>query len=242
MNRCKAGDVSRRERSFVSGTLVLAATLGLHLASSAKAPSITGRAVDGGGVPVPGVSVTATPEAGGTLRHATSAADGTYQFASLPDGIYRIDFEILGFDMTRRNHVRVHKNVPASVDATLVVSAICDCVSVIDAVDLRERSGQVVNTSGRALAHARLEIVTPLHHEVRYADGAGRFQVRLPIAESWPLVASDSGFGTVTVHVSAAADGPIVLRLPHVGTTGVPDTERLRAPCCPSALFTREGR
>ena len=175
------------------------------------------------------------------VSRTTTGADGTYQFERLSEGTYHVDFQLLGFDMTRRNNVRVRKDAPASVDATVFVSAICDCVRVLEPLDLRERSGQVVDKSGRPLDHARLEIVTSLHHEFSYADSEGRFRVRLPITESWSLTASASGFRTVKQQVSAASDRPIVLRLPYVGTTGLPDTERLRAPCCPGQLFTPDG-
>jgi hypothetical protein len=223
-------------RRVVSGMLLLAATFGLHVASSGNSTSITGRIVDGAGYPVPGVSVAARRDAKKAVSRTTTGADGTYQFERLSEGTYHVDFQLLGFDITRRNNVRVRKDAPASVDATLFVSGICDCVRVLEPLDLRERSGQVVDTSGRPIDHARLEIVSSLHHEFRYTDSEGRFLVRVPIVESWPLTASASGFGTVTLQVSAASDRPIVLKLPYVGTT-LPDTERFRAPCCPNELF-----
>jgi Carboxypeptidase regulatory-like domain len=228
---------------FVNRALVLAATISLHVASSAKALSIAGHAVDGAGYPIPGVSVTAMPEAGGIATRTRTGADGVYQFGSLPDDAYRVDFEILGFDLIRRNHVRVRQDATAYVDATLSISGACECIAVTDATELREGTGQVVDESGRPLAHARLEIASPLRRDVGYADGEGRFRVRVPVTESWPLTASDSGFGSVKLQVSGTADVPIVLTLTRVGTTGLPDTERLKRTCrCAGDLFTHDGR
>lgn len=228
-------------RLFVTGTLTVTAALGLHVASSARAPSITGHAVDGAGYPIPGATVTVAPQAGGTVGRTMTAADGTYAFEDLPADTYRLEFALLGFDITRRNHVRVRANATASTDATLQISAICECVNVTDATELRERSGQVVNDSGRPLAHARLEIKTPLRSEMSYADIEGRFRVRVPVIGSWPLTASDTGFAAVTRQVSWTAETPVVLKLSWVGTAGVADTERLRQPCCPPDLFTHDG-
>jgi hypothetical protein len=234
------GGITRRRTVAALAGLFL--FVNCNLALAAKSPSIAGHALDGTGQPISGVSVTVLPEAGGVVRHATSGADGAYQFESVPDGTYRVDFNIQGFDSIRRNHVRVRPDGTATVDATLLVSAICDCVTVIDAAELRERSGRVVDESGRPLPHARLEITSPLRREVGYADSQGRFRVRVPVSETWPITASDSGFGTVTLQASAIGNGPIVLRLPFVGTAHLAETERFKGPCCPGDLFTHDGR
>jgi hypothetical protein len=234
--------VAAHRRHCFNATIALVLTIGLDVANSAKAPSITGHVVDGAGYPVPGVSVSTTPEAGGGTKYAMTRADGTYHLESLPDGVYRVDFELLGFDLARRNHVRVRQDATASADATLLVSAICECVAVIDPT-LRERSGQVVDESNRPLPHTRLEITSPLFGSFGYADGEGRFRVRVPVSGSWTLTVSDGGFGTVKQHVSGAPDVPIVIRLPYIGTRDLPDAQLLKRGCrCPGDLFTHDGR
>jgi hypothetical protein len=181
-------------------------------------------------------------DGGGALRQATTGVDGAYQFANVPEGTYRVDFDIRGFDLSRRNHVRVRQDAPAVADATLFITAICECVNVIESTELGERAGQVLDQPGQPLAHARLEIAAPLHQEVNYADKEGRFRVRVPMKEKWMLTVSDSGYGPIRLPISWSAGGPIVLRLPHADTKGLPDTERLRRPCCPGHLFTDDGR
>jgi carboxypeptidase family protein len=209
----------------------------------AQSGGISGHVVDSIGQPVPGVSVSAAPETGGTATRVTTGTDGTYRFETLPDDVYRVDFELLGFDLYRRNHVRVGRNAAVVIDATIYASAVCECVQRHDSSALGERGGQVADQSGRPLPHARLEIVSPAGREVAYADGEGRFRVRVPANHSWRLTASDSGFSAVTQEVSGSASAPIEFKLALASMSGVPDTEQLTRGCrCPDDLFTHAGR
>ncbi|MFY0409093.1 carboxypeptidase regulatory-like domain-containing protein [Solicola sp. PLA-1-18] len=56
----------------------------------AALPSVSGT-VTGGGGPLGGVQVTATPSGGGTALTTATAADGTYAFPGLADGTYTIE-------------------------------------------------------------------------------------------------------------------------------------------------------
>src|SRR5688572_18519805 len=105
-------------RYFALGILFLTLTVGFRADTPAtvfdvavgQAPSIAGQVADIIGDPVPGVSITAIPQTGGISRRATSGRDGAYQFEALPDGTYRLDFELAGFELTRRNNVRVRRD------------------------------------------------------------------------------------------------------------------------------------
>jgi len=211
--------------------------------------SIDGRVVDQSGQPVPGASVTAMLQTGGARVSTTTDSDGRYQFPNLPDGVYRVDFDVTGFDLVRRNHVHVSAAAAGHANATLNIATLCDCVQVAGSVPLsmlRERAGQVVDQSGHLLAHARLELGIPAfvpgESQWSYADRDGRFVVRLPMNASWPLKASDSGFAVATVNVSAKDDVPLALKLVGADTVALPDTERFRRSCCPSYFFTHAGR
>lgn len=226
---------------FLSLAIGAAAIATISDAGITQSPSISGRVADAAGTPIPGVAVTTTEERGGSPALETTGSGGTYQFKGLADGTYRIDFEVQWYDVLRRNHVRVRANSPAVVDATLALSPIdCECVNVVPRTRVRERVGQVADESGRALPHARLQIVSPAYKEVAHADREGRFRVRVPVSESWPLTASDSGFGAVTQEVSGDAEDPVVFRLPRRGTTILPDIEHLNnGGCrCLGGLFT----
>src|SRR5687767_10600307 len=87
----------------------------------AQSATVAGVVTAGRGQVIAGVAITTTPQSGGLSRHTKTSSDGTYQFAGLPDGIYRVDFEFDGFDVVRRNHVRVRHGAEARVDADLPV-------------------------------------------------------------------------------------------------------------------------
>jgi len=211
-------------------------------AAITQSPSISGRVVDAAGSPVLGVFVTISDESARNPKRVTTGADGTYQFAALPDGTYRIDFELTGFDLMRRNHLPVRSGAPAIVrDVTLYVSAICECVNVRWPATLRERPGLVTDEAGRPLALTRLVIVTPRGSDAAYTDSEGRFRVRVQVDENWALTASASGFIAETQQVFGVVEEPVVFRLRRDGTA-LPDIERFRQMCCPSDLFSYDGR
>ena len=229
-------------RQFAQTTLLLIVTFGAALAMT-QAPSISGRVVDDSGEPLPGVVVTASAETGGDARRATSGRDGRYQFETLTDGTYRVDFALAGFNLTRRNHVRVRAQASADADATLSVRPVCECVNSVPKTGVRERAGLVVSETGLPLAHARVQIVSPGERVERSTtDGEGRFRVLLPINESLPLTASDGGFRAITQQVSGAVDTAIVFRLPRIVGAQLPATERLTEGCHCPGRFTHRGQ
>jgi len=205
--------------------------------TAVRSAGISGRVTAGGGHPVPGVMVIAVPANGGVAAHAVSGPDGTYEVDGTPEGVYFVDFDLLGFDITRRNHVRVSAKTTAHVDAVLYVSAICECVTVTPKQPLRERVGQALSASGDPLPHARLH-VGGLGGEFDYTDGEGRFTIRLPLDEALPLTVSESGFQSATQQVSGAGAAPIVFRLVADDGASLLDTQRLPGRCCPGDWFT----
>ena len=205
--------------------------------------SIAGHVYSFGGHGVSAASVTALAESGGTVGQVTSGSGGQYTFDGLPDGTYRVDFDVPGFDLTRHNRVRVRQGTTAAVNATVYPSSICECIAVVHPVPLQSRAGQVVDEAGRPLAHAQLTAFSPVRAEVAYADGEGRFAVRLPIKGTWPLTASDAGFAAATLHLSGIGAEPILFVLKRADTTSIPDSNRFSRGCrCAGDLFTHEGR
>lgn len=226
----------------LTGALVFAFARAVTQGAAPQTGSIAGRVSDSIGQAVPGAWVTILPQAGGTATRMQTGADGAYRISRLAEGTYRVDFDLLGFDLTRRNHVRVTADSIARADVSLHISAICECVTRVREHDLRERSGQVLDEQGRPLPHARLEI-GGRYSEVAYADAQGRFSVRLPAKEEWPLTASDSGFARNRQKVSGSGAAAIVLRLAFASATALPDSERFARGCrCPGDLFTHGGR
>ena len=212
-------------------SLMLIAPSGTVFAQSA---SIAGVVRDAIGQPIPGATVTAIPQSGGLIRQTTSGSDGSYRFDGLPDGTYRVDFDLLGFELVRRNHVRVSRDTETKADATLSVRAICECVTVEPPSPWAQRRGQVIDKTGHPLPHARVELVG---RQVMSTDGEGRFLIRVPVNEAWSLTATDTGFRPVTQQVSGADAASVVLILEYVGTTGVPDVQRFGGCLCDGYLL-----
>ena len=200
--------------------LILTAPSGVVFAQSA---SIAGVVRDGSGRVIPGVTVTTIPQSGGLVRHTTSGGDGSYRFDGLPDGTCRVDFDLRGFELIRRNHVRVSRDTGVNIDAVLPVRAICECVAIDPPSPWAQRLGQVIDKTGRPLPHARIEVVG---RQVMSTDSEGRFLIRVPVNETWSITATDTGFRSVTQQVSGADAATVVLSLDYEGTTGVPDVQR----------------
>jgi len=217
-------------------SMILSAPSG---AVSAQSASIAGVVRDEIGQLIPGVTVTTILQSGGLVRQTTSGRDGSYRFDGLQDGTYRVDFELRGFELVRRNHVRVNRDTEPKADATLLVRAICECITVELPSPWAQRRGQVIDKNGHPLPHARVELVG---RQVMSTDGEGRFLIRVPINEAWALTATDTGFRPITQQVSGDDAASVVLTLEYVGTTGVPDVQRFGECECPGSLLPYDGR
>ena len=214
---------------------------------------VAGRVVDTVGQPLPGVSVMMLPASGGQQMRTTTGADGTYRFDKVPDGDYRVDFELIRFDVIRRNFVYVRNGRSTFADATLRIRPICECVVVTGLPPVVTKSGRVLDAEGRPLPRARLEMVAPLPlerglpvgspntwSEVTYADAEGRFTFYAPVDTTWKLTVSDSGFRPVTQQVSGSVPDPLVIRLTFTAPSPInlPEYERLNQGCgCEGNLF-----
>ena len=194
---------------------------------------------DGGNQRISGVTVTTIPQSGGVARRTTTGSDGVYRFERLPEGTYRVDFVVLGFEVVRRNHIRAGRDSEATADAALRPRAICECITVEPPSPWAQRAGQVVDKSGHPLPYARVELVG---RQAMYTDAEGRFLIRVPVNEPWPLKAIDTGFREVTQQISGADAASVVFSLEYVGTAGVPDTERFGGCECPGYLLPFGGR
>ena len=228
--------VSRLARVPFALLLILFASSGVGFAQSAR---IAGVVRDGIGEVIPGVSVTTNPQSGGLLRHTTSGSDGSYRFDGLPDGTYRVDFDLRGFELVRRNHVRVSRDAEATMDVVLAPRAICECMAREPPSPWTQRPGQVIDKTGHPLPHARIQLVG---RGEAYTDNEGRFFIRVPVHESWPLTASDTGFRSVTEQVSGADSATVVLSLEHENTIGGPGVQRFGGCECSGYLLAYGGR
>ncbi len=109
--------------------LVLAATA----AASAQSErgSITGVVQDSTRAVLPGVAVKVVNTDTNATTTVFSADSGSYNVASLPPGVYRIEAAIVGFQSARVEGIRVAAGATARIDVTLTPGALTESVSVV---------------------------------------------------------------------------------------------------------------
>ncbi|MEO8258538.1 MAG: TonB-dependent receptor [Acidobacteriota bacterium] len=115
--------------------------------------TITGRALDGQGQPLPGVTVTATsPNLQGT-RTATTGTQGDYIFAVLPPGTYTVSFELPGFDRQKRS-VALAPTQVYPLDIAMGLPSLDVVVNVVGAASVLVQTAQVATNLSQVLIAA----------------------------------------------------------------------------------------
>ena len=99
-----------------------------YLAKVTLSLTVALQATSGGGR----TRVTTVPQNGGLAHTVTTDRGGVYRLEALPDDTYRVDFELRGFDIVRRNHVTVVAGAPARADVLLHVRPVCDGADLKD--------------------------------------------------------------------------------------------------------------
>jgi hypothetical protein len=140
-------------KRYVFKTVVLTFFMLIAFLSSSFGQTITGKlegvVTDNEGVPLPGVTVTATsPSAMGTPT-ATTTAKGTFRFPNLAPGVYKLVFTLDSFQTVEREDVRVTLNATVSLNVTMKLETIQETVEVIaetPVLDVR-KSGMSTNFS-----------------------------------------------------------------------------------------------
>jgi hypothetical protein len=216
---------------------VPAAETWTHVRVSVAAGEIEGTVKDEAGQQLPGVFVVAMPQRGGMAIRTTTGSDGAYGLGGLADEPYRVDFWLAGFQGTRHNQVQPGFRTWTRIDAVLLLAPVCECVQGAPSPASRRVTGRVVNDVGHPLPHALLEFVGLPGRAKTWADEEGAFLVSPPADGSWSVVASDSGFASVSQRVTVETTGPLVFRLRFVSTQELPHTEWFNRGCfCPEYL------
>jgi len=106
---------------------------------------ITGRVMDTSGAVVPGANITATETRTNVISRTTSTVTGNYTLPSLPIGTYDLRVEVPGFRPFVLQNIALAAGATIRADATLVVGARTDQVTVTaQAVQLQTESSAVV--------------------------------------------------------------------------------------------------
>ena len=98
---------------------------------------IVGVTTDTSGAVLPGVTVSATgPALQVPSVVATSDVRGEYRLTPLPPGVYTVTFELVGFQLVKRENVRLALGFTATLDQALGVGAVEESVTVSGASPL----------------------------------------------------------------------------------------------------------
>jgi hypothetical protein len=105
---------------------------------------VRGTVQDQSGGVIVGATVTSTNEATGVSRTMATTSSGTYQFADLPVGSYRVEVHYPGFKSALRTNVRVNVTDVRSIDVILEPGDIAEAVEVAaPAVSVQTVGGDV---------------------------------------------------------------------------------------------------
>lgn len=117
-------------RTVLASMFVLASAFPA-IAQVSALSSIRGTVTDATGAALPGVTVTLTsPALQVPEMIATTQADGGYRFGELPAGLYRLKFELTGFNTLVREELRLTVGFEARVDAPLTIGTVQESVTV----------------------------------------------------------------------------------------------------------------
>lgn len=119
---------------LILGALALLASLTIpSLAQSIISGDVTGTVTDASGAAIPGAGVTLTNTSTNATQQATTSGDGTYRFAFLPPGSYKVSITANGFQSQQRQGVIVAAGQPTSVNIQLEIAGATQTVDVVEA-------------------------------------------------------------------------------------------------------------
>jgi hypothetical protein len=115
-------------------------------AQSASTGALAGTVTDASGAVVPNVTVTATNTDTGQVRTDSTSADGSYKFALLPPGTYRVKFEAAGFKASEVPSVTVVVTETGVLDGHLEVGTQTEQVTVEGQTETLQTSNATLGT------------------------------------------------------------------------------------------------
>jgi len=121
--------VVRCDRILLAVALMLAITAGAA-AQGNPTGTLSGHVVDPGGLPMPGVLVTAASPVLQGVRTATTSTNGDYIIPFLPAGDYDVSFELQGFTTVKRTRITVNMAAARTLDVTLAIASVAETVTV----------------------------------------------------------------------------------------------------------------
>ncbi len=130
--------LTRRFFTAVSAAALLLIGSAAVVRGQATTGELTGRATDGDGAVVPGVTVTLRSGDTGLVRTAVTNDSGEYLFVSVPPGVYTVEAELSGFKKVERPGVAIGVGTRQTLGLTLEVGAMTETVVVSGGAPLIE--------------------------------------------------------------------------------------------------------
>src|SRR5262245_61022802 len=116
-------------RALLVISLVIAAAT--HSWAQAVSGTLLGVVTDGGGLAIPGATVTITEVNTNIRSNSVTNENGNFVFSSLRNGVYRVEAELSGFKKAMRDGVEVLVNTTIRVDLKLEVGTLQETVTVV---------------------------------------------------------------------------------------------------------------
>jgi hypothetical protein len=137
--------------------LGLALVLGVALAPAAHAQAasstLSGKATDADGSPLPGVTVTATDKSTGLSRAAVTGADGSFRILALPVGDYAVTAELQGFATVSVEGVHLNVASERSIEISMRAASVEETITVTTEAPLIETTPAI----GTVVSEQQLE-------------------------------------------------------------------------------------
>ena len=131
--------------------------LGLLTTLSLKTPAqsitsgdVTGTVTDATGAAIPRAAVTLTNVNTNRAVKVTSGSDGTFRFAFVPPGTYKLNVSASGFQTTEHTGITVSAGQPTAANMQLQVATASQSVNVVEAPPVLQSENADVSTSYNA--------------------------------------------------------------------------------------------
>jgi hypothetical protein len=122
-------------KRVLASVLLAGITLAANLWGQSGNATVSGSVADATGALLPGVTVTATSTQTGVVTSVLSNETGTYNFASLQPGTYRVTAELPGFQIQTYTDVQLGTSQQVRLNFTLQISTVAQAVEVTVAAD-----------------------------------------------------------------------------------------------------------
>ena len=119
-----------RQKTLALALALIVCLSSLPAAAQVQTGEVFGNVVDQQGGALPGVAVTLAGPSLIQPQSVTSSPTGAYRFPGVPIGVYTVRFEVTGFQRLVREGIRIETGFNAEINATLVLSAQEETVTV----------------------------------------------------------------------------------------------------------------